>query len=405
MGGQAGLSDFFEQFLQREPLFINKKVLQSNYLPDAILHRQKQLEFLASVLAPALRQEKPSNIFIYGKTGTGKTLVTRHTLDMLTKAAESRSFKIKTIYVNCKLKKVSDTEYRIVTELARAMGEELPATGLPTDEVWNKFLAAVDSDEQIVMIVLDEIDRFVSKVGDEILYNLTRINSELKKAQVTLIGISNDIRFIETIDARVRSSLGEEDIIFPPYNAAEIQEILEKRANIAFRAKVIGEGVLGKCAAYAAREHGDARRALDLLRVAGETAEREGSTEILQSHIDKAEERIERDRVLEISTTQPKQSQLVLYSILELMPLTDKKIETGEIYEKYLSLCRQLNQVSLTQRRVSDLIGELDMLGLINAKVISKGRYGRTRQIYLTIPDDMVQKIRDKLKGDRKSVV
>ena len=78
----------------------------------------------------------------------------------------------------------------------------------------------------------------------------------------------------------------------------------------------------------------------------------------------------------------------------------DKKIETGEIYEKYLSLCRQLNQVSLTQRRVSDLIGELDMLGLINAKVISKGRYGRTRQIYLTIPDDMVQKIRDKLKGE-----
>jgi len=400
MVGQSGLSDFFEQFLQREPIFVNKKVLQSNYMPDAILHRKKQLEFLANILAPALRSEKPANIFIYGKTGTGKTLVAQHTLDMLTRAAESRNLKIKSIYVNCKLKKVSDTEYRIVTELARSMGQDLPATGLPTDEVWNKFLAAIDVEPQIVIVVLDEIDRFVSKVGDEILYNLTRINSELKKAQVSLVGISNDVRFIENVDARVRSSLGEEDIVFTPYNALELKEILEKRASSAFRANAIGSGVLEKCAAYAAKEHGDARRALDLLRAAGEIAEREGVQHILPEHIDRAEDRIERDRVLEITVAQPKQSQIVLYSILELMPNSGKKIETGEIYERYLQLCRQTGSSGLTQRRVSDLIGELDMIGLINAKVISKGRYGRTRQIYLTIPDDMVQKIRDKLKAD-----
>jgi archaeal cell division control protein 6 len=400
MVGQSGLSDFFEQFLQREPIFVNKKVLQSNYMPDSILHRKKQLEFLANILAPALRSEKPANIFIYGKTGTGKTLVAQHTLDMLTRAAESRNLKIKPIYVNCKLKKVSDTEYRIVTELARSMGQDLPATGLPTDEVWNKFLAAIDAEPQIVIVVLDEIDRFVSKVGDEILYNLTRINSELKNAQVSLVGISNDVRFIENVDARVRSSLGEEDIVFTPYNALELKEILEKRASSAFRANAIGGGVLEKCAAYAAKEHGDARRALDLLRAAGEIAEREGVQQILPEHIDRAEDRIERDRVLEITVAQPKQSQIVLYSILELMPNSGKKIETGEIYERYLQLCRQTGSSGLTQRRVSDLIGELDMIGLINAKVISKGRYGRTRQIYLTIPDDMVQKIRDKLKAD-----
>ncbi|MBS3064183.1 MAG: ORC1-type DNA replication protein [DPANN group archaeon] len=400
MGNQVGLSDFFEQFLQREPFFINKKVLQGNYIPDAILHRTKQLEFLANILAPALRLEKPSNVFIYGKTGTGKTLVTQYTLDTLSKAAERRNLKIKQVYVNCKLKKVSDTEYRIVTELARAMGEELPATGLPTEEVWNKFLAAVDAEEQVVIIVLDEIDRFVSKVGDEILYNLTRINSNLKKGQVSLIGISNDIRFIENIDARVRSSLGEEDIIFPPYNAAEIQDILEKRTAVAFRPNVIKDGVLSLCAGYAAREHGDARRALDLLRVAGETAEREHADGISQEHIKKAEDRIERDRILETVEVSTKQSQLVLYAILGLLQEPNKKIETGEIYETYLSLCRKSGHTSLTQRRVSDLIGELDMQGLINAKVISKGRYGRTRQIYLTIQDDMIAKILEKLKGE-----
>jgi cell division control protein 6 len=253
----------------------------------------------------------------------------------------------------------------------------------------------VDSTPQIVIVALDEIDRLVLKAGDEILYNLTRINPELKQAQVALVGISNDIRFIEQIDPRVKSSLGEEEAIFPPYNAVELKDILEKRASIAFRPNALAEGVLEKTAAYAAREHGDARRALDLLRVAGEVAERESVDKVLPEHIDKAEQRIEKDRVMEIIGTQPKQSQLVLHAILQIA--TGKKIETGEIYEKYKELCLQTSQAPLTQRRVSDLIGELDMLGLINAKVISKGRYGRTREVYIAINTELLEKIKAKL--------
>ncbi|MEM4247814.1 MAG: cell division control protein Cdc6, partial [Candidatus Nanoarchaeia archaeon] len=210
----------------------------------------------------------------------------------------------------------------------------------------------------------------------------------------------NDVRFIENVDPRVKSSLGEEEAIFPPYNAAELKDILEKRAALGFRPNSLGEGVLEKCAAYAAREHGDARRALDLLRVAGEVSERENSDIVKEEHIDKAEEKIERDRVLEIVAAQPKQSQAVLHATLELLSGTKKKIETGEVFEKYKEICHQTGLVVLTQRRISDLIAELDMLGLINAKVLSKGRYGRTREIYLSIPDDLVEKIRLKLKEE-----
>jgi len=398
MVGQAGLGDFFEQFLQKAPLFIDKKILQSNYMPETIPHRQKQIETLAQMLAPALRKEKPSNLFIYGKTGTGKTLVTQYVLQMLQQTAKQKTIPLKTIYINCKMKKIANTEYRIMTELARAMGKNAPTTGLPTDEVYNIFLSAVDETEQIVILVLDEIDRLVLKAGDEILYNLTRINSELKHSQVALVGISNDVRFIENIDPRVKSSLGEEEVIFPPYNAVELKEILEKRSAAAFKQGAIETGVLEKCAAYAAREHGDARRALDLLRVAGEVAERENAERIAPAHIDKAEEKIEKDRVLEIVVTQPKQSQAVFYAIM----LTDsgKKMETGEVFNKYKEICSNSGLTPLTQRRVSDLIGELDMLGLINAKVISKGRYGRTREIYLTIQPDLLIKIKDKLKEE-----
>ncbi|MEM2874268.1 MAG: ORC1-type DNA replication protein [Candidatus Nanoarchaeia archaeon] len=398
MPAQSGLMDFFEKFLQKEPLIINKKVLQENYIPDAIPHRQQQIELIASILGPALRGEKPSNIFVYGKPGVGKTVCIQYILKTLESAAAAKGNPLKTIYINCKLKKIADTEYRIVTELARAVGVDVPTTGLPTDEVYNRFLAAVDAKPQVVILTLDEIDRLVMKAGDEILYNLTRINSELKNAQVSLIGISNDVRFIENIDPRVKSSLGEEEVIFPPYNAVELKDILEKRAALAFRPNAFADGVLEKCAAYAAREHGDARRAVALLRVAGEVAERENSDKVKPEHIDKAEESIEKNRVLEIISSQPKQSQLVLHAILLIA--NGKKIETGEVYEKYKELCIQVGQAPLTQRRVSDLIGELDLLGLINAKVISKGRYGRTREIYVSTQDDLLEKIKAKLQEE-----
>lgn len=398
MVSQAGLGDFFEQFLQKAPLFIDKKILQSNYMPETIPHRQTQINTLAQILAPALRKEKPSNLFVYGKTGTGKTLVTQHVLQMLEQTAKQKGIPLKTVYINCKMKKIADTEYRIMTELARAMGRSVPSTGLPTDEVYNMFLKSIDETEQVVILVLDEIDRLVMKAGDEILYNLTRINAELKHSQVTLVGISNDVRFLEVIDSRVKSSLGEEEIVFPPYNALELKEILEKRAAVAFKPGAIEEGVLEKCAAFAAREHGDARRALDLMRVAGEVAERESSERISPSHIDKAEEKIERDKVMDIVVAQPKQSQAVFYSILLIE--NGKKMETGEIFEKYKEICNNSGLGPLSQRRISDLIGELDMLGLINAKVISKGRYGRTREIYLTIPPELQLKLKDKLKEE-----
>lgn len=395
------IDDLFISFLDKPSIFLNKEVLQVRYLPETILHRNEQMKQLASILAPSLRNEKPSNLFIYGKTGTGKTLCILDALKRLNKISTDKEILLKTIYINCKLKKVADTEYRIIAQLAREVGEEVPMTGLPTDEVYNIFLKKLDDKKQTVILILDEIDQIIKKTGDQILYTLTRINTELVKSQVAFVGISNDVRFMEDIDPRVKSSLGEEEIIFPPYNALELKDILEKRSNMAFKENILMDGVLAKCAAYAAREHGDARRALDLLRVAGEVAERNNSAEINLEHIDLAEEKIEKSRIIEIIETQPRQSQIVLFSILLVLEKKQKGeiAETGEVFEQYKEICKQTGSNILTQRRISDLISELDMLGLINAKLISKGRYGRTREIYITIPKDMLEKINTTLKS------
>lgn len=388
------LKGFFENFLTKEPLFLNKKVLLSNYTPESITHRDDQIQQIAKILAPSLRMEKPSNIFIYGKTGTGKTLTVKHTTEHLHNVAEEKNIPIKIIYFNCKLKKIADTEYRLVAQLAREFGTDLPATGLPTEEIYKAFFKILESEDRLVIILLDEIDQLIKKAGDEILYNLTRMNSDLKKTQISIIGISNDLVFTDHLDPRVKSSLSEEEIVFPPYNALQIQDILRQRSEQAFKPGVLEPGVLEKCAAYAAREHGDARRALELLRVAGEVAERTGNEKVLIQHIDEAEEKIEKDRILDVVTTQPKQHQAALYSILSLNETKKNIIFTGEVYEIYKKVCHKVGLRPLTQRRISDIIAELDMLGIINARTISKGRYGRTREIAITMPDSNIQNIK-----------
>ncbi|MFH1399667.1 MAG: ORC1-type DNA replication protein [Candidatus Woesearchaeota archaeon] len=396
---QKVLDGFFDNYLTKESLFSDKKVLQSTYTPEDIPHRSEQIKAIAEILAPSLKLEKPSNLFIYGKTGSGKTVCVKYTTKSVIEAATKRNIPLDVIYLNCKLKRVADTEYRLIAQLARELGQEIPPTGLPTDQVYKLFLDKLDSKNQLIIVILDEIDQLVKRAGDGTLYNLTRINSELKNAQISIIGISNDLTFTDTIDPRIKSSLSEEELVFPPYNALQIQDILHKRKTKAFKEGVLEPGVIEKCAAYAAREHGDARRALELLRVAGEIAERKNMPVISITHIDDAEEKIERDRILDIVKTQPKQFQATLYSILSINDKS-KIILTGEVYEYYKTLCEKVALRPLTQRRVSDIIAELDMLGIINAKVISKGRYGRTREITLGIPASNQPKVLDILKQD-----
>lgn len=396
---QEELDMFFEEYLNKKSIFIDKKQLQANFTPENIPHREDQLQQIANILAPSLKLEKPSNLFIYGKTGTGKTLSIKHITQKMLAVSEKRNLPLRSIYLNCKLKKIADTEYRLIAQLSKELGQNIPYTGLPTEEVYKIAFNSIEKEKALILIVLDEIDQLIQKTGDEILYNLTRINSELKNSQISIIGVSNDLIFIDNIDPRVRSSLSEEEIIFPPYNAMQIQDILRQRAENTFEKESLDDGVIEKCAAYAAREHGDARRALELLRVAGELAERSGSENVCLENIDEAEEKIEKERMLDIVATQPRQHQTVLYSILSICSDKHSQIFTGEVYELYKEICLKTGTRPLTQRRVSDVIGELDMLGIINAKVISKGRYGRTRDIKLSLSNSTEQKIRSALEG------
>lgn len=383
-------SDILEMIFERatsSSIFINREVLRPDYIPDELPHREEQIARLGSILAPALQGARPSNVFIYGLTGTGKTAVTKFVLKKLKQKALQLGVNVISCYVNVRQ---DDTTYRVILRLSECLGLRLPFTGLSTAEAYRRFIEALDAKSAIFISVLDEIDFLVRKQGDELLYRLTRGNEELAHSKITVVGITNDIKLVENLDPRVRSSLGEVEIVFPPYNAEQLEDILRQRAKLAFRPGVLGEGVIQLCAALAAREHGDARRALDLLRVAGEIAEREGSSKVLLEHVYKARMEIERDRVSEVVQTLPLHGKLILYSILSITR-GQGSATTGEVYNYYRALCRRLGIESVTQRRASDIISELDMLGVINARIVSRGRYGKTRIISLAAPYEAIE--------------
>jgi len=389
----------FQEFIKKSvDVFKDRNALSTGFTPDNIPHRNNQINNLASILAPSLKGGKPSNVFMYGMTGTGKTVVSRYVGEELEKMSNKGRNPVKILYVNCKMKKTADTEYRLIAELSRLLGQEVPSTGLPTQQVYDIFFRVLDSNEWVVVIILDEIDTLVDKMGDDFLYNFTRINQDLERARVSVIGITNDLGFVDILDPRVKSSLGEEEILFPPYNAMELQDILKERSSLGFTNGILADEVIPKCAALAAQEHGDARRALDLLRVAGELAERKNTTEITEDHVDMARHKIEYDRVLETVKSLPKQTKTVLYSIIDLVERHREDIQTGDVYNVYEEKCKKAGLSPLTQRRVSDLISELDMLGIINAKVVSLGRYGRTRKIRLSISSDIKENVKKSLR-------
>ncbi len=385
--------NLFQKFLETKPIFKRREALTISFTPQSIPHREKQINDLSRILAPTLKGGRPSNVFLYGRPGTGKTLISRFVGSELESISKNNGQNVKVLYVNCKMKRVADTEYRLMAYLSKLLGKDIPFTGLPTDQVYRIFFETLDENKQTVILIIDEIDALVEKTGDEILYNLTRINQDLKNSRVSLIGITNSLGFIENLDPRIRSSLSEEELIFPPYNGLQLQDILKERASMAFVPGVLEQGVIEKCAALAAQEHGDARRALDLLRVAGELAERNADKKVTIKHVDEAQEKIDIDRVLEIVKAQPRQSQAVLFTIIKLSE-RNKEIQTGEVYDEYQEICKKYGFKILTTRRVSDLIAELDLFGIINTKIISKGRYGRTRIISLGLSNSIIKKLK-----------
>jgi archaeal cell division control protein 6 len=384
------IDKWLDDALTGKSIIKNREILHFTYMPNIILHRDSEQKQVFQSLLPILKQSRPSNLLVYGKPGTGKTLVVKKVLSKIQERVEKSNFPIKLVYSNSKNE---TTLYGLLVSLGRQLGlneKELPTTGLAISEVFKRLLNRISKEKLNAVFVIDEIDylaQLVVKTGKDILYQLTRANEQLEVGSLTMVGISNDLSFKEKLDPRVISSLGEEEIVFTNYNKDQLTTILEERISESFIENAVDMGALNRCAALAANEHGDARRAIDLLRVAGELAERQQSEKITVAFVDEASLKIEENKEEASLKSYPLHEKLVLLAIMKA-----NGSSTGEIYSSYKNLCKVVGKDGLTPRRVTQMLSEIELSGIISGRLISQGTHGRTKKYKLTVSSEMIKK-------------
>jgi len=371
---------------QSKSVFVNKSVLKVNYTPKKLsdaLHREEIINRYQRYLIDVSRGLSPNNIFVYGKSGTGKSLVTKLVLKDLVQVASQRGMNVKVININCENLR---TENAMWIDINSQMQELFNVEN--SHILWNSrskhvafFQSLFNKYNGILIIVLDEIDKAVDY---NIINKLVRSVSDYNNQSPCLICITNDVKFQNYLESHVLSVLAQNELQIDPYNAEELCDILRARARIAFKNESITDIVIQVCAALSAQSYGDARLGISLLAKAGEIADEISRDYVIENDVRLANERLEIDRIVEVVKTLPTQSKLVLLScIYTYEHMSKRECLTGNIYNIYKKFCIELDIDILTQRRVSDLITELDMLGIVNAVVVSKGRHGRTKEVVL----------------------
>lgn len=389
-------SSIFDQYKQKRMVLTkNKKVLQTTYIPNVLPHRANQIDKIAAITSAALNGDKPSNIMIYGKTGTGKTAVLNYIGNELKKADENEE-NCKYIYVNCE---VVDTPYSVLYNIGNQIIVEdnlrIPFTGWSFEKVYSEIVNYLNTMNKVFLVVLDEVDKLIDKKGDNVFYFLAKINENLISSKVSLIGISNNMKFMDILEPKARSRMGGESIVFPPYTTDELEDILKERIKEAFDENVIDDSVITYCAAIAAKADGDARVAIDLLKTAADIAERNGDSIVTDAHVKSAKNSLEYDLMSEAIRTLPSHSKMVLISIIKNHESGNRTMTTGDVYKSYCYIADIVGVSPLTQRRVGDLINQLDSYGIVTASVCSFGRAGRTKVIELSIDKHIIDQFKN----------
>jgi len=365
-------------FESEHHIFTNKDLLKIGHVPDAdrIVGRDEEISKLAKRLNGAVHGYSPENVMIYGKTGTGKSLVSKHVCERAQNAAQD-GVDIGIAYIDCA---EDNTETQAVSSLAAKLNDEpatgisVPHTGLSTSKYYKLLWKTLDAQFDSAIIILDEIDLMND---DSVLMKLSRAEEAGKiDCSIGIIAISNKIQYVDNVDERVKSSFQHKELFFKPYDANQLREIMFNRED-AFHDGVLTDDVIPLSAAFAAQEHGDARKAIDILRHAGEVAYETGADQVTEEHVRQAQQHAEKDRFRELVNGAPTQAKAALLSMTELsVNSTDDAFLTSRVYDQYEQICAHLDMDVLSVRRFRDVLKEQAFLGVVEIEKINKGSAG-----------------------------
>jgi len=395
----------FSEILSKPSVFADRNVLSPHYIPDTLPFRDKEIGKIMSAVSPALKGERPRNIFVYGKTGTGKTASVKHVAAKFESHGAHQKSPAKTCYVNCRM---YNSRYRAIQKITKELLPTLDSMGFGLAMLYEKMMEAVLSSGIYLIVVLDEVD--MVKDLDDLLYTLTRANDELKHGGISIIGISNKLTFKDQLDPRSRSSLCENEMVFAPYTANQLAAIIEQRVKMGFKPHSVDESAVNLAAALTASETGDARYALKLLMKSGEIADDRGIKKITDKEVEEARHAADTEVAFEAISTLPDHQQLVLLAVANLAidkgkntRLTtgspeedDSFLTSGEVYEEYCKASRKFRKPRRSARWYREYLNDLEMLGLITTVESGAGMRGRTRLIRIGHPAPDVKKIVEK---------
>lgn len=387
----------FNEILARPTIFRDRNVLSPHYLPETLPHREKEIERIMKAVSPALKGEKPRNLLIYGKTGTGKTCSVKYVMERLAEAGSN----VKVAFLNCR---IYNSRYRILQKVVKDFLPQHDKAGCGLAFLYEKILDWVEEDGKYLIYVLDEMDTV--KDLDDLTYTLTRSNDEIKKGGVGLIGISNKLSFKDRLDPRTRSSLFETEMVFSPYTSYQLKEILRQRVAKGFAEGAVDDAAINLAAAIAAQDNGDARYALKLLQKAGEFADEKSERQLLDRHVEEARRNVDEDISYEAISTLPRHQQIVLCALASLQlegsrysrlgdngDSGDNGLLSGEVYERYLQTSRKFRTEGRSARWYREYLSDLEMLGLITMVDSGRGQRGHTRFIKLAYSPQKILKL------------
>jgi cell division control protein 6 len=267
---------------------------------------------------------------------------------------------------------------------------------LALENIKQGIMDSFEKQTRLLVLALDEFDvLFFDKRGNpsDFVYKLIEMQSELKEEGFLFMvfTISNNVLTDYELADRVRSRIGNSEIFFKPYSRDETLDILRQRAKDAFTKKIEPK-VLEQCANLSYLEHGDARRAVDLLRVASDIATKE-KKEISVNHVKKASERLQKDRVEEVISTLSYHSKLALIALAKKTYGLDQDWHsTNSLYESYKKM---IETQPVSYRRFSELLTDLENTGLVEPHLSSRGHRGRKAEYMLLVMPELVGKITD----------